>query len=145
MSEQITLSLDLGTSDAAVPLGMRISLDHTVIYENAHVTESTCVQHEMSDEDGEHELIIELFGKTHEHTVVDDAGNIVTDAVLTVTNIKIDDLDVNYLAQVQSEYHHDFNGSQSPTVDKFYGSLGCNGQVKFKFTSPFYLWLLETM
>jgi hypothetical protein len=42
-------------------------------------------------------------------------------------------------------YTHDFNGSQPPVDDKFFGDLGCNGTVSLKFTAPTYLWLLENM
>jgi len=42
-------------------------------------------------------------------------------------------------------YTHNFNGTQAETTDKFYGEMGCNGTVSLRFTTPIYLWLLETM
>jgi len=44
-----------------------------------------------------------------------------------------------------AQYQHDFNGTGNPTIDKFYGEMGCNGTVSLKFTTPIYLWLLENM
>jgi hypothetical protein len=42
-------------------------------------------------------------------------------------------------------YHHDTNGSTAPVTDSFYGTMGCNGRVEMRFTTPIYLWLLENM
>lgn len=141
----IPLKFDIGTTNADAALGVRVLVDGAAIYDNSHVTQPYHFSHEVSDEDGEHELTIELYGKQPEHTVVDDAGNITQDALITVSNIQLDGIDIEQQAHDIVEYHHDFNGSQAPIVDKFYGAMGCNGQLKLKFTTPIYLWLLENM
>jgi hypothetical protein len=105
----------------------------------------TQIQHQLLDNDGDHDVVFELFGKTHDHTTVDADGNIVSDAMLLVSDLEIDSIDINQIAQFQAVYHHDFNGSQAPQQDKFYGHMGCNGTVQLKFSTPFYLWLLENM
>lgn len=145
MSDQIKISCTVDSTDYSVPLGMRISLDNVVVYENSHVSHETQIQHDLADDDGEHELTFELFGKTHEHTQIDDAGNIVSDAMLSVKDIQIDGMDINYLVHTMTVYHHDFNGTQAPQQNKFFGSMGCNGSAKFKFTTPIYIWFLENM
>ena len=55
--------------------------------------------------------------------------------------------DINYaqLFSKYAKYCHNFNGSGELTEQKFFGTLGCNGTVYFKFASPVYLWLLENM
>ena len=145
MSTQTTLKFTVSATDYSVPLGLRVRLDNNIIYENTNVSEESQIQYPMSDDDGEHELTFEMFGKTSDHTAIDDSGNIVSDAMLSISNIEIDEIDVNYIVQTQSVYHHDFNGTRAPVEDKFYDSLGCNGTVKLKFTTPIYLWLLENM
>ena len=125
---------------------MRVSIDHDVIYESVHVRDPAEIQYSLSDDDdGRHELTFELFGKLPEHTILDKDGNIVSDAMITISNIEIDKIDINQIVQFQAVYNHDFNGTQAPKEDKFYGDMGCNGQLKLKFTTPFYLWLLENM
>ena len=141
----VPLEFDINTTDAECALGVRVVLDGATIYENTHVTSAHSVAHGISDEDGEHELVIELYGKQSDHTKINDAGEITQDALLEVNNIKLDGIDINQIAQNLIEYHHDFNGSQTPVADKFFGSMGCNGQIKLKFTTPIYLWLLENM
>ena len=80
-----------------------------------------------------------------DNIVVDDAGNILSDAILEFDSFVVADIDVDQIMFTKSVYHHDTNGTQ-PTQDaQFYGAMGCNGIVSLKFTTPVYLWLLENM
>jgi len=142
---KISLEFDISTSRADCALGTRVSINGQTIYDNPHMTETHHFCHDISDEDGDHELVIELYGKQPEHTKINDAGEITQDALLEVNNIKLDSIDIEHIALTNMEYHHDFNGSQLPVVDKFFGSMGCNGQLRLKFATPIYLWLLENM
>ncbi len=144
-TENISFDFQVKPTNASIALGLRVVLDQVTIFENAQVTETVQLHHEMSDEDGEHELTFELFGKQPEHTEITETGDIVSDALLEISNIKLDGIDLDQIVQSLAEYHHDFNGSQAPINDKFYGYLGCNGTVTLKFTTPVYLWLLENM
>ena len=141
----ISLEFDIGTNRADCVLGVRVCLDGTTVYDNPHVTEMYHFKHDISDEDGEHQLTIELYGKQPEHTKIDQSGNIIQDALLSVTGILLDGISIDQMSTELIEYHHDFNGSRSAVVDRFYGTLGCNGQLKLSFTTPIYLWLLENM
>ena len=83
--------------------------------------------------------------KTTEHTKIDEQGNIITDACLTVSNLAFDEIELKQIFINQAVYTHDFNGTQTEIQDKFYGNMGCNGTVTLKFATPIYLWLLEHM
>ena len=155
--DTVKLEFDVGTTDAECKLGVKVMLDNNVIYDNLHVTEINHIAHDINDQDAEHELTIELYGKLPEHTKIDSAGNIVKDALITVKNFKIDDIDISsilttYPTHLYSDvpthivqYCHDFNGTQPAIIDAFHGAMGCNGTVTLKFTTPIYLWLLENM
>ena len=143
-STTIPIRIGISTTDPWAELGIRIHLDGVVIHENI-VKERYYFSHQVSDDDGDHEFGIELFGKTQAHTKIDEAGNILKDAMLVIDDIEFDDIDVAGIFTSTAEYHHDFNGTKEPIVAKFYDHLGCNGTVKLKFTSPLYLWLLESM
>jgi len=145
MSQEITIKFTVASTDYSIPLGMRISADGAVFYENAHVNSETLIQHQLSDDDGKHELVFEMFGKRPDHTKIDQDGNITSDGMLSISGIEMDDIDINQIFQFQAVYHHNFNDTQSSVEDKFYGHMGCNGTVKFKFSTPMYLWLLENM
>ncbi len=135
----------IGSTDFNVPLGLEIWLDQHLLFDQDHIDQLYQVEHEISDNDGDHELRFVLKNKLPDHTRVDVEGNILSDATVTVTDIQFDGINCQYLTTNLAEYQHDFNGSQAPTVDKFYGTIGCNGTVSLKFTTPIYIWLLENM
>lgn len=155
--DTIKLKFDVGTTNAECKLGVKVTLDSNVIYDNTHVTTTDHIAHDIDDQDAEHELIIELYGKLPQHTKIDEAGNIVKDALITVENFQIDDIDISSMLtdfpnalykDVPThiiQYYHDFNGTQPATINPFHGAMGCNGTVTLKFTTPVYLWLLENM
>ena len=143
--ETVKISFDVETSDSECPLGIEIWLDDIVLLTNNHVQETVSFSHDINDHDGEHELRIVMLGKTSDHTIVDEAGNIVKDAILQISNVVIDDIDVNQLFLDKCVYTHNFNGTQPEIQDTFHGIAGCNGNISLKFSTPIYLWLLENM
>ena len=144
-TETITFACQVQPTNSAAALGLRVVLDQATIFETAHVTEAVQIKHDISDADGEHELTFELFGKLPEHTKITETGEIVSDALIEIGNITLDEIDLDQIFQLLAVYHHDFNGSQAPADHKFYRHMGCNGIVTLKFTTPIYLWLLENM
>jgi hypothetical protein len=143
--ENIAFGCQVQPTNNSIALGLRVVLDQVIIFETAHVTETVQIEHEISDDDGEHVLTFELFGKQPEHTKITEAGEIVSDALIEISNITLDGIDLAQIFQSLAVYHHNFNGSQAPADHKFYRHMGCNGIVTLKFTTPVYLWLLENM
>ena len=145
MEENTKFSCCISNSDPATPLGMTVWLDDQQVWTSDHITESTTVEFSLpDDEDQSHEIRFCMTGKTSAHTKIDDQGRIVKDAVLTIDRVFFDEIEIPQLTMTEhSVYRHDFNGHQSWVDDKFYGSMGCNGVLTFKFTTPIYLWLLE--
>ena len=99
----------------------------------------------LDAEEGDQELKFIMKNKTMDHTTVDENGEIVKDAYLGISNFSIDKIELGHTFLEQSKYHHDFNGTQDPVEDKFYGDMGCNGTVTFSFQSPIHLWLIMNM
>ena len=143
--ETVQISFDVETSDSECPLGIQIWLDDSLLLDNPHVKEKIAFAHDMSDDDGEHQLRIVISGKTADHTRVDDQGNIIKDATLQISTVTIDGIDVNQLFLEKCVYTHDFNGTRPKIKNSFHGVAGCNGTIVFEFTTPIYLWLLENM
>ena len=146
MTNTIKFQCDLSTTDPTIPLGFEVLLNNKSVFKLEHVTESCRVSVDIDDEDGAtQKLQFVMSGKTEEHTKVDDDGTITSDAMLSIGNVVIDDIDINQLLTEIAKYTHDFNGTQPEITDEFYGNMGCNGTVAFEFTTPFYMWLLENM
>ena len=141
----VKFSCVVAPSDTSTPLGCEIWIDDACVFDQDHVNEPTVVDHEFSDDDGEHLLRITLKNKLPEHTRIDDQDNIVSDALLSVTEIAFDEIDCTQIVQELAVYRHNLNSTGPEIEDRFFGDMGCNGTVELKFTTPVYLWLLESM
>jgi hypothetical protein len=141
----VKFSCVIAPSTTAILLGSEIWIDDTCVFDQDHVSKPVVVEHEFSDADGEHSLRIKLKNKLPEHTRVDDQGNILEDALLSVTEISFDEIDCTQIVQDKAVYYHNLNGTGSEIQDRFFGDMGCNGTVEMRFTTPVYLWLLESM
>jgi hypothetical protein len=143
--ETTTINFDIDTTDAEARLSIEVWIDDVCLYQNSHVKELYQFSHAMSDENGNHELKIIMQGKTIDHTSVDSQGNILKDALISVTNMQVDGIDIGPLFHKLAQYQHDFNGTQPPTQENFFAHMGCNGTLSLQFSTPMYLWLLENM
>ena len=94
-------------------------------------------------EDSPHLLEIKLLNKTDDDVVESqDKTEIVKDMLLNIESIDIDDIELGQIKWDQSEFVAE--DPDRPTL-KNCVNLGWNGSYQLKFSSPFYLWLLEKM
>jgi hypothetical protein len=92
-------------------------------------------------EDEEHTLAVRFINKTDVDCVMsEDKTEILKDMLLNVEGLEIDGIDVGVLLWENSVYT-DLDGN---TIDGGV-NMGRNGQWEFKFSCPFYMWLLENM
>jgi hypothetical protein len=143
--ETVKFNCVVGSTDLTVPLGLEIWIDQHKLFDKDCVDQTYQFEHEISDDDGDHELRFVLKHKQPDHTQVDADGNILNDARVIVSDIEFDGINCQYLTTKLAQYQHDFNGTGDPTTESFYGEMGCNGTVSLKFTTPIYIWLLENM
>lgn len=147
--DTIKFKCTVDTSNSKTP-PLLVSFLHNneVVYQPTEITKLTEIEFDLSDEEGlEHSIKIIMSGKTEEHTVLDDkTGDIVTDTHLIFNNFSVDEIDIDHILLTKPwPYTHNFNGTGEETVDEFYDIVGCNGTIEFKFTTPFYIWLLENI
>lgn len=146
MENLAIIKFELVPSQPLLPLGMTILLDDQEVWSTQALAQRQLIEIKIDDaQEGAHRLVWRLHGKTAEHTKIDSEGVIVSDSMILVENLALDDIEItNYLSQI-CVYEHDFNGTGELTQDKFFGAMGCNGSVTMGFATPLYLWLLETM
>jgi hypothetical protein len=145
MQNSMKISCNIASSDWAIPLGLEIWLDNVCVLNLEHVVHPQVFETICGDNNSEHELRFVLKNKLPEHTTVSPQGEIVKDAVLYIKDIKFDDLALGKILSDQATYTHDFNGTGTMTQDRFFDEMGCNGTVRFEFSTPIYLWFLENM
>jgi len=127
-------------------LDLAVCLDGKIQWQGCPDTDAQDIAVEFDDADDQsHVLEFVLSGKLPEHTQITEQGEITSDVTVRIQDIALDDIEIDQIVSELAEYHHDFNGTQPAVVDRFYGEMGCNGTVRLEFTTPIYLWLLETM
>jgi len=141
--EKIIFSCILNNTSDTEDLGVEIWLDNDKFFDSNVKQGDTSVQYEFDEDESDHILQIVLKNKTVDHTIIDSEGNILSDAVLSISDIQFDGTDIHQIFLDNSKYTHDFNGTQQETTENFFGTMGCNGVVKLEFSTPFYMWLLE--
>ena len=140
-----TIKITFDVEPTGVPLTITAVLDNNVVWEKL-INEKCTAEIVCNDSDAiEHTLVFKMSGKQPQDTELDANGNIVKDSTIKFSNIVADDIEITQTLVDTGSYHHNFNGNGADTIENFYGIMGCNGSVVFKFTTPFYLWLLENM
>lgn len=145
--EQSTFSFDLTPTNPAVKLGFEAWVNDQCVFDSDCVSDTVTVTGNLPSDDveAEHVLKLVLKNKQPDHTQLSELGEILQDSCLTISNLLFDDIELEQIINNLSVYQHDFNGTQALTTDKFFGTMGCNGTVELKFSTPIYLWLLENM
>ena len=95
--DTIKFNCVIGSTNLAAPLGVEIWLDQHKFFDQDHIDQDYKIEHDIADDDGDHELRFVLKHKLPAHTQVDVEGNIVGDATVTVSDIKFDEIDCEYL------------------------------------------------
>ena len=120
--------------------------DHVVTQSEIASTAEQIVSFERRVDEGPHELKIRLENKTNSDTVIENS-EVVKDMLLNINDITIDDISLGNLlwsAEYVLDHPQQYKGE---TIDHLDGcvNLGWNGTYTLKFTSPFYIWLLEKL
>jgi hypothetical protein len=149
--EQLHFKVGLsGTSSIKQP-EFRIMLnDHEVLHTSLSNPNNETEFFEFDTEvaEGSNSLIIELLNKNSTDTVRDQTGNIVSDMLLNIDMIEIDDIDIGTLKWTLSDYRPVYPaeyvaGQKLEESVRNCVNLGWNGRWILPFQSPFYIWLLE--
>jgi len=105
------------------------------------------------ESDQTYELIIQREGKDKTQTIVEN-GKIIKDQLLHINAVEIDDIDIGgliYEGLYVPKYPEPWAtqqknaGIELPESFKNVTCMGHNGEWKLKFSSPFYMWLLENL
>ena len=142
--ESFEIKFQVSNTNSAIPLQLQVCMDDQIL-DSITVADVKYCAYNVTLADGAHELKLIMSGKTTDHTVLDPQGQIVTDAMLEFANVELDEINIDTMVQSLAVYTHDFNCTGNEITEQFYLAMGCNGTASLKFTTPVYLWLLETM
>lgn len=120
--------------------------DHVIVQSEIASPAQQTLNFERTINEGEHALKIRLENKIDEDVVIDN-GEVVKDMLLNIDDIIIDDISLGNLlwsAQYILDKKQQYKGQTIDHLDSCV-NLGWNGTYILKFTSPFYIWLLEKL
>ena len=144
--DKITFSCIVQNESDVNDLGLEVWMDNEKFFDSNIESGQVHISHEFIEDECEHSLRFVFKNKTIDHTTIDEDGTITSDAVLQITNLTLDNMEIDQIFYKEAVYTHNRNGALKQHVqEKFYGTLGCNGTVSFDFYTPFYMWLLENM
>ena len=113
------------------------------------------IEFEAEFEEGkDYNLIINRSGKTKNQTVINEKGDRLKDQLLHIKSMEIDEIDIGtlvYEGVYTPQYPEPWATQQREAgvelrhTFKNVTQMGHNGEWKFKFSSPFYMWLLENL
>ena len=141
-----TARLSFDASATGSDLRLQVRLDGQIIWDGQPGPEIQTITHDFDDStEQEHVLALHMSGKRPDHTVLDPTGSILQDRCIKIENFSFDGIALGHMFTEVTEYHHDHNGTTDFVTDRFYDTMGCNGRVELRFSTPVYLWLLENM
>jgi hypothetical protein len=120
--------------------------DHQVVASEIVSLAQQEIKFERTIDEGAHTLKIRLENKTNNDTVLEN-GEVVKDMLLNIDDITIDDISLGNLlwsAEYILDHPQEYRGQTITKLDNCV-NLGWNGTYILKFTSPFYIWLLEQL
>ena len=106
------------------------------------------------EEEKEYNLIINRSGKDNNQTLINEKGDILKDQLLHIKSMEIDEIDIGALVYegiYTPQYPEPWatqqrdEGIELRESFKNVTQMGHDGEWKFKFGSPFYMWLLENL
>jgi hypothetical protein len=120
--------------------------DHVVVQSEIADQSQQIVNFERTIDEGPHTLKIRLENKTNADTNIRN-GEVVKDMLLNIDDITIDDISLGNLLWSAEYILDEKQMYQGQEIDHLDGcvNLGWNGTYILKFTSPFYIWLLEKL
>lgn len=135
--------MDINANQENNDIVLDIVVNGINIFSSTACVETQTINYEIDDTPNSHSVQITISGKTQQHTIIDNQGNIESDIFFNLTRIEFDEINVSEIFCLGNEcYTHSFNDSTVNTfVDEFYGVMGCNGTVDIQFETPIYLWL----
>ena len=110
-------------------------------------------EHEFTEGE-KYELIFRRTGKDKGQSVINDKGDILKDQLLHIKSIEIDEIDIGalvYEGVYTPQYPEPWATQQRKAGTELKESfknvtvMGHDGTWRFKFESPFYVWLLENL
>ena len=125
-------------------MGFECWIDQTQIVNLTQITDTLNINCDVACNPGKHLLKFIIKNKQQHHTQIDMHGKIIKDSYLTISQVSMDDFEIDQKLTDNAIYEHNFNNTGPLVKKQFYQDVGCNGTVVLEFSTPIYEWLSDT-
>ena len=139
----ITISCSITPTNSPVPVGAEVWVNDQQILDVNRVTETININQSINTTSEKNTLTYVMKNKTAHHTQIDSNNNIINDSCLIISDLIIDEFEVDQQLQDFSTYTHTHNDTSDQVQVQFYKIMGCNGTVRMEFYVPVYEWLVN--
>jgi hypothetical protein len=145
----LPLKMDIEATLVSTPLRFKIQVEDVTLYDNEIAEQQSVIEVDIPDsiDYSLFTLKLELYGKTDEHSVMENG--ISNTASITINTLSIDDLSLIGVDGVSGgihhtmKYTHDYNGSAEKVTEPFTNHMGCNGVQTIVMYTPMHICLYE--
>lgn len=141
--EKIKFKLEVESEYFNNAPNLRISLDDDVLFDQP-ITKNTVIETDRAvKDDSTYKINFTLHDKSKYDTILED-GKIVKDTLIKIKSVELDDVNITHMLSIdKNKFYYTHDGSDEKHT--FYDTMGVNGTSTIEFTTPFYVWLLETL
>jgi len=149
----ILLGINLEYNMPHTPVGFKISIDDTLLYNELITHHKTAIQVNIKDDIFNNKiklLNLIMYGKTAAHTTFNNEGDVIQSAILHVIDMYLDDTLYIYRDGMAHNlwdiitYHHTNNNEHGEKIiEPVSTTMGCNGKLVIPIYSPLHIWMYE--
>lgn len=138
----------LSASQCSTPLEFDVFFDNEKIFSfDPLLTQQKFIKEIQNLRENEaYTLRFVMQNKSAEHTRINSQGVIQGDCRIKISDLRFNDIALEHTFFTHAKYMHNQNQvNRDIEAHKFYGEMGCNGEVRLTLTIPIYIWLLENL
>lgn len=148
----ITLGVNLKFNTPDTPVGFKISFDDVLLHDSLLTNDNSCIEVKLKDNIDIREqkfLNMEMYGKTDDHTILDEKGNIIQTSMIKIINLYIDDTLFIYEDKMASSMWdlitYEYNENGKNVIEPVTTTIGKNGKLVIPMYTPIYIWMYENL
>jgi len=148
----ITLGVNLEFNTPDTPVGFKISFDDVLLHDSLLTNYNSCVEVKLKNNIDTREqkfLNMEMYGKTDDHTILDEKGNIIQTSMIKIINLYIDDTLFIYEDKMASSMWdlitYEYNENGKNVIEPVTTTIGKNGKLVIPMYTPIYIWMYENL
>jgi len=142
--EKVQLKLIYSHNWIDHPLQIITKIDDRVVNFDCTGQQEVSIDKKIKLSNSDHLVSVHISNKNESNTKIDENHNVIADSLVTIKSLQFDEIEVLPLIN-QGNIQSFYVDNQKDQVLSKITELGLNGTWEFKFKTPVYDWLLESL